>query len=81
MNEMFQNMNFFAPTEDIFGQLHKIAMGEIANQISGRTITILSKHRIDCYITPLSARNYPIRTCRPSKTLKALFETFPLSWE
>ncbi|MBA7671817.1 hypothetical protein ES703_79980 [subsurface metagenome] len=49
---ILEEMELQAADQDSFGELHRTAMGEIANQISGRAITILSTHKIDCHITP-----------------------------
>ena len=38
--------------EKNFGQLHKAAIGELTNQISGRATMKLSENGIDCNITP-----------------------------
>ncbi len=48
---MLSNMSISAPPEE-FSSLHEAAIGEIANQISGRAITILSEKKINSDITP-----------------------------
>jgi CheY-specific phosphatase CheX len=34
------------------GELQKTALGELANQIAGRAVTLLSEQRLDCTIAP-----------------------------
>ncbi len=47
---MLSNMNI--ATSPDFSSLHEAAIGEMANQISGRAITILSERKINSDITP-----------------------------
>ena len=51
VSKMLANMNMEAE-EDNFGQFHKEAIGEIVNQVSGRSIMMLADDNIDCNITP-----------------------------
>lgn len=37
---------------DVFSQFHKAAIGEITNQIAGRTVNELANNKYDCLITP-----------------------------
>jgi chemotaxis protein CheX len=40
------------PEDDGFGDLHKAAIGEIANQITGRALMALSQAAVDCNMSP-----------------------------
>jgi chemotaxis protein CheX len=51
IDRILKNMDMDAE-EDGFGQFHREALGEIVNQVSGRTTVLLSEHGYDCDITP-----------------------------
>ncbi len=48
---MLLNLNMHTDEKE-FGQFHKEAMGEVLNQISGRSTMLLEKRGIQCDITP-----------------------------
>ncbi len=51
ITKMLSNLNM--ETEEVdFGQFHKEAMGEVLNQISGRSTMLLEERDIHCNITP-----------------------------
>ncbi len=50
-DKMLSNMQISANPKK-FGPMNRAAIGEIANQISGRAMTILSTNNIECDITP-----------------------------
>jgi len=49
--KMLSNMDV-EPEEEGFSRFHKEAIGEIVNQVSGRSVMNLSDREIDCNITP-----------------------------
>jgi len=51
IDRILQNMNMDAEEEG-FGQFHREALGEIVNQVSGRSAVLLSENGYDCDITP-----------------------------
>ena len=51
VSKMLSNMEV-EPEEEGFSQFHKEAIGEIVNQVSGRSVMNLSGREIDCNITP-----------------------------
>ncbi|MCK4541902.1 MAG: chemotaxis protein CheX [Spirochaetales bacterium] len=51
ISRMLQNMGMDSEEED-FGQFHREALGEVLNQISGRSMMKLAEQGIDCDITP-----------------------------
>jgi chemotaxis protein CheX len=50
--QMLTRMGIEEEPEDGFGQMQKEAIGEIVNQISGRSTMMLAEQHIDCNITP-----------------------------
>lgn len=52
VSRMLINMGIEPEEEDGFGQFHKEAIGEIVNQVSGRSTMMLAEQTIDCNITP-----------------------------
>ena len=52
VDKMLTNMGVDAGDETGFGQFHKEAVGEIVNQVAGRSMMMLADQRIDCSITP-----------------------------
>jgi chemotaxis protein CheX len=51
VSKMLSNMGV-EDEEEGFGQFHKEAIGEIVNQVSGRSTMMLADQQIDCNITP-----------------------------
>ena len=51
ITKMLSNLNM-ETEEDDFGQFHKEALGEVLNQISGRSTMLLEGRNIHCDITP-----------------------------
>lgn len=52
VSKMLANMGIDEEEEEGFGQFHKEAIGEIVNQVSGRSTMMLADQQIDCNITP-----------------------------
>ena len=52
VDKMLANMGVDAGDETGLSQFHKEAVGEIVNQVSGRSTMMLADHQIDCNITP-----------------------------
>ncbi len=51
INGMTAGVQVPSPAEGL-GDIQKTALGEMANQISGRAVTLLSEEGMDCGITP-----------------------------
>ena len=71
IDKMLENMGMPNDEDGEFGQFHKEAIGEIVNQVSGRSTMMLAERKIDCNITPptiLSGANIYIdlRSCESS---------------
>ena len=71
VSKMLSNMGIEPEEEDGFGQFHKEAIGEIVNQVSGRSTMMLAEQNIDCNITPptiISGQNIysDISSCQSS---------------
>jgi len=80
VSKMLANMGIDEEEEEGFGQFHKEAIGEIVNQVSGRSTMMLADHRIDCNITPptiIAGRNIysDVSSCEASiaHTIKGSF--------
>ena len=52
VSKMLINMGIEPEEEEGFGQFHEEAIGEIVNQVSGRSTMMLADQNIDCNITP-----------------------------
>ena len=52
IKKMLANLGMHSEEEAGFGQFHKEAMGELLNQISGRSMMLLEKNGYCCDITP-----------------------------
>ncbi len=52
ITKMLSNLGMTPEKEDGFGRFHKEAMGEVLNQISGRSMMFLEEKGVHCDITP-----------------------------
>ncbi len=85
IDKMLQNMGMDNDEPDVFGQFHKEAIGEVVNQVSGRSTMMLADKSIDCNITPptiVSGANIytDLRSCEASlnKEVSGVFGHFNL---
>jgi chemotaxis protein CheX len=52
ITRMLENLEFEVDEQETFGRFHREAIGEVLNQVSGRSTMYLSEQEIDCDITP-----------------------------
>ncbi len=85
IDKMLQNMGMENEETEGFGQFHKEAIGEVVNQVSGRSTMMLADKSIDCNITPptiVSGANIytDLRSCESSlnKEVNGIFGSFNL---